>query len=126
MRASSVNHIILDTLEQGQSHLTARQIYERVQANLPAVNPSTVYRALERLAAAGRVSISDMGVGAAVYETVDEELHHHLVCQDCGSVTTIAHESVQPMFDTIAQTHDFQIITNHLILFGYCAQCQAG
>jgi Fur family ferric uptake transcriptional regulator len=124
MRASSVNQIILKTLAQDQSHLTAKQIYERIQENLPAVNPSTVYRALERLAEAGQVSVSDMGVGAAVYEAVGDEPHHHLVCQNCGKVMTIHHETVQTLFDAIAQTHDFQVMTNHLILFGYCAQCQ--
>lgn len=124
MRASSVNQVILHTLAQDQTHLTAREIYERIRENLPAVNPSTVYRALERLADAGQVSVSDMGVGAAVYETVDDEPHHHLVCQNCGQITTIHHETVQTLFDAIAQTHDFQVVTNHLILFGYCSRCQ--
>jgi Fur family ferric uptake transcriptional regulator len=124
MRSSSVNQIILKTLEQGQSHLTAQQIYERIRENLPAVNPSTVYRALERLAHAGQVSVSDMGLGAAVYEAVGGEQHHHLVCQDCAKVITIDDDSIQSLFKNIEQQYDFQIVTNHLILFGHCSQCQ--
>ncbi|MFN2105194.1 MAG: Fur family transcriptional regulator [Candidatus Promineifilaceae bacterium] len=131
MRSSSTNQLILKTLSQSGAlsqsglHLTAKQIYERIQVNLPAVNPSTVYRALERLADAGQVSVSDMGVGAAVYELVAEEPHHHLVCQNCGKVATVDHETVQNLFDAIAESHDFQVVTNHLILFGTCTECQA-
>jgi Fe2+ or Zn2+ uptake regulation protein len=124
MRSSSVSQIILRTLEQDQSHLTAQQIYEQIRDDLPAVNPSTVYRALERLAHAGQVSVSDMGLSAAVYETVGGKQHHHLVCQDCALVTTIDNEIVQSFFTRIGQQYDFQVATNHLILFGHCSQCQ--
>jgi Fur family transcriptional regulator, ferric uptake regulator len=124
MRSSSVNQIILKTLALGQPHLTAQQIYECIREHLPAVNPSTVYRSLERLAHAGQVSVSDMGLGAVVYETVGGELHHHLVCQDCGKVTTIDDGPIQILFNNIAQQYDFHVITNHLILFGRCSQCQ--
>lgn len=124
MRSSSVNQIILRTLGQDQSHLTAQQIYERILVSLPAVNPSTVYRALDRLALEGQVSVSDMGGGAAVYEAVGGELHHHLVCQVCGRETTMTDELVQTLFNAIRQNYDFQVATNHLILFGRCSQCQ--
>jgi Fur family ferric uptake transcriptional regulator len=124
MRSSSVNQLILKTLAQDRSHLTAQQIYERIRENLPAVNPSTVYRSLERLAHAGQVSVSDMGQGAAVFEAVCGEQHHHLVCQECGRVTMLGNEIIHSLFDRIRQQYDFQVITNHLILFGRCSQCQ--
>ncbi len=62
MRSSSVDAAILDVLSaHAPGHLTAAEVYERIQPRLPAVNPSTVYRALERLAKSGRISVSDMG-----------------------------------------------------------------
>ena len=84
MRASSVEQIILETLAQERSHLTAHLVYEQIRARLPAVNPSTVYRALERLANAGKISVSDLGTGAEVYESMNDVMHHHLVCQIGG------------------------------------------
>jgi len=123
MRASSVNHLILRILEQDHSHLTAQQVYERIRENLPAVNHSTVYRALERLAHAGAISISDMGEGASVYEIVGGDKHHHLVCQECGAVTTIGDEDVAKFFHHIEREHGFKMVTNHLILFGRCSHC---
>lgn len=125
MRNSSVDQIILDTLSREHTHLTSLQIYEEIRGQLPAVNPSTVYRALERMVKRGTVSISDMGVGAAVYELVAHDLHHHLVCQHCGKVITIGQAEVEQFFDSIQEKHNFKIATNHLILFGTCKDCQA-
>ncbi len=74
MRTSSVELIILELLDKEQVHLTSHEVYQAIQKRLPATNPSTVYRALERLAADGKVSVSDMGTGSAVYEAVGNDL----------------------------------------------------
>lgn len=124
MRASSVDQIIIETLGKEHAHLTSQQVYEEIRQRLPAVNQSTVYRALERLVNVGKVSVSDMGTGAAVYELVVKGMHHHLVCQKCGKVTTIEHEEVQHFFGEIEQSHHYRILTNHLILFGICENCR--
>jgi Fur family ferric uptake transcriptional regulator len=124
MRASSVDAIILETLAKEDTHLTSHQVYEEIRQRLPAVNPSTVYRALERLANSGKISVSDMGTGSAVYETLTDGMHHHLVCQKCGHVSKLSHEDVQKFFATIQQKNHFEIHTNHLILFGICSHCQ--
>ncbi len=123
MRASSVDMIILDTLTQVSDHLTSLQIYEVIRQRLPAVNPSTVYRALERLAKSGKVSISDLGTGAVVYEVVSEGMHHHLVCQKCGKMTTIGHDEVIGFFAALEQKNQFKVATKHLVLFGLCREC---
>lgn len=123
-RASSVEQIILDVLSREHEHLTSHQVYERIRSRLPAVNPSTVYRALERLTRAGKVSISDMGTGAAVYELLGGGIHHHLVCQNCGHITTVSHEEMRDLFAAIQVNNQFNILTRHLVLFGVCRSCQ--
>ena len=128
MRASSVEQLILDLFaghSTHEAHFTAQEVYAQLKPRLPAVNPSTVYRALERMAHAGKVSVSDMGTGAAVYEVVGRERHHHLVCQGCGQVETIGDEAVSRLFGQLEQEHHFQIATNHLVLFGRCEACQS-
>lgn len=124
MRTSSVDQIIIELLSAEKVHLTSLQVYEETRKRLPAVNPSTVYRSLERLTNAGKVSISDMGTGSAVYEVLGDGKHHHLVCQKCGQVTTIGDEDIRHLFTTIQMKYDFSIKTNHLILFGICKNCQ--
>jgi Fur family ferric uptake transcriptional regulator len=125
MRASSVDQIILDTLAHQSDHLTSHEIYEIIRKTLPAVNPSTVYRALERLAGQGKVSVSDMGRGAEVYESVERGIHHHFVCQSCGQTITLQNEDVQGFFQSLEEKYQLDIATNHLVLFGLCPACRA-
>jgi len=124
MRTSSVEKKILETLSNENAHLTSLQVFNEIRKNLPAVNQSTVYRALERMVKRGVVSISDMGTQSAVYELITDRLHHHLVCQICGNVITIEHEEVKSLFTELQNKYNFDIVTNHLVLFGTCSQCQ--
>ncbi len=124
MRNSSVEQYILEVLSKEHTHLTSHQVYEQIRPLLPAVNPSTVYRALERLTQNSKLSVSDMGTGSAVYELVSTDKHHHLVCQSCGRVMTIGNEDVQRFFNVIELDYDFEVKTNHLILFGLCQECR--
>ncbi|PKO00545.1 MAG: transcriptional repressor [Chloroflexi bacterium HGW-Chloroflexi-4] len=124
MRNSSADQLILETLGVQKSHLTSHQIYEGVHLRLPALNPSTVYRALDRLVSQGKVTVSDMGLGAAVFELAGEKPHHHLVCQGCGYITMIADDQIAPLMETLEKNYHYKIKTNHLVLFGLCEQCQ--
>ncbi len=123
MRSSSVDQIILETLSKEHTHMTSQQMYAAIRPKLPAVNPSTIYRALERLGKSGLVSISDMGTGSAVYEILEDGIHHHLVCQNCGNISTIDHGFVSEFFSQVEQKEGFKVSTNHLILFGLCKNC---
>lgn len=128
MRTSSVEQLILNLFSEGpahEAHFTAHEVYARLKPRLPAVNPSTVYRALERMTHAGKISVSDMGLGAAVYEAVGGGRHHHLVCESCRQMWTLEDDIVQPLFDQLAQQFEFEITTNHLVVFGHCPQCRA-
>jgi Fur family transcriptional regulator, ferric uptake regulator len=124
MRASSVTTHIINLLDAHyEDHLTAPEIFERVRVHLPAVNPSTVYRALDRLVGAGKVSVSNMGGSASTYELVRAEIHHHMVCQGCQEIITLDHSEVEAFFSRLEKVHNFKVMTNHLVLFGVCADC---
>jgi Fur family ferric uptake transcriptional regulator len=123
MKSSSVQQLILNLLQQEHAHFTAQEVYTHLKPKLPSVNPSTVYRALERLTNSGEISVSDMGTGAVVYEMVGSPPHHHLVCQGCNQVITLEHEMIQPLFDEVENRFHYKLTTHHLILFGYCQEC---
>lgn len=125
MKTSSVDQVIIDFLQQNRQHFASHQIYEQIRMRLPAVNRSTVYRSLERLANQGKISVSDMGTGSLVYEMVGEGRHHHLVCQECQHIIEIPDEDVSALFTKVEQKSHFEILTNHLILYGICPGCQS-
>lgn len=125
MKSSSIQTAVMEVLERQQGHhLTAVEIYEQIRSRLPAVNPSSVYRALERLASEGNVSVSDMGTGATVYEYVNAEKHHHLVCQVCGKTMLLDEITVADFFARVETATNFEVKTNHLVLFGICPDCK--
>lgn len=123
MKSSSVQLFILELLQGEHAHYSAQEIFNHIKPRLPSVNPSTVYRALDRMVQNGEVSISDMGTGTMVYDLVGAKPHHHLVCQECKRVLTLEMEYVQPFFDRIESDFQYQLTTNHLILFGICPAC---
>lgn len=125
MKTSSVDQIILEVLSKEHAHLTALQIFTELRSRLPAINQSTVYRALERLVTLGKVSISDIGTGSIVYELLTDGLHDHLVCKNCGRMLTIDHDLAQIFFNSIQSKYQFSVITKHIILFGICEDCSS-
>jgi len=67
MRTSSVEQLILDMFaghSTHEAHFTAQEVYNELKPRLPAVNPSTVYRALERMAQQNRARLDAAGVFA--------------------------------------------------------------
>lgn len=124
MKSSRVQPLILALLNEEHVHLTAPEVYAQLKDRLPGLNPSTVYRALERLTATGEISVSDMGTGASVYEIVGQCPHHHLICQGCHKMLTLDNALIQSLFEKVEQESSYQLTTNHLVLFGYCPECQ--
>jgi Fur family transcriptional regulator, ferric uptake regulator len=125
MKTSSVDQIIIDFLQHNRHHFASQQIFDQIRLRLPAVNRSTVYRSLERLANQGKISVSDIGTGSLVYEMVGEGRHHHLVCQECQQIIEISDEDVSALFAKVEKSSHFEILTNHLILYGICPGCQS-
>ena len=120
MRTSSVELIILEFLNHEQRHLTSQQVYLQIRERLPAVNPSTVYRALERLVKGGKVSVSDMGFGSAVFELVHTEISSPSGLPGVRTGGCFEPPGSKAVFLMIcSRPKIFMSVTNHLILFGY-------
>jgi len=123
-RLTSARSIILETLNADHKHWTAQGVHEAVKPQLPSLNLSTVYRALDFLSSEGHISVSDLGLGTPVYESIQYGYHHHLVCQECSQIFDLSHKEVNEFFAKISREKKFDICTNHLILFGTCEECQ--
>ena len=115
--------VILGTLEPG-AHLSADEVFARVEPLLPGVNRSTVYRTLELFRDLGLVSMTDLGGGARVFELIDAP-HHHLICHRCGAILELDDALVGPLRDAIRDRYHFTPAIDHLALFGFCAACAA-
>jgi Fe2+ or Zn2+ uptake regulation protein len=121
-RMTHQRRMILEQIEARHDHVTAEAVFEQLKPDMPDLSLSTVYRNLKTLADEGKVSVSDLGTGL-VFEAVAQVPHHHLVCLSCGRVQNLEHALIQPLFAAI-EAGGFRVATTHLILYGYCDQCQ--
>ena len=115
--------MILDIIHETPSHLTADDIYSRVQQRISGVNKSTVYRTLELLEELDCVVRSEMGE-RFIYHHADEGHHHHLICRGCGRTIEMSEASLEPMRRKLLDELDFQVDIKHLVLHGLCADCR--
>lgn len=113
--------VILGALHPGE-HLSAEDVFARVEPQLPGVNRSTVYRTLELFRDLGLVSMTDLGGGARQFELFDER-HHHLICHRCAGQIELEDDLVDPLRESIRARYGFAPAIDHLALFGFCAAC---
>jgi len=124
IKLTSARKLILDYLEHTGKHLSAKQIHAEMLGRLPSLNLTTVYCSLDYLVEHNLISVADIGTGSPVYERVAEIPHHHLVCLNCQKIEELEHELVEPFFSLVQEQKGFRIITNHLVLYGTCLDCQ--
>jgi Fur family ferric uptake transcriptional regulator len=116
--------LILDAVCQGAGHSTIHEIIAHVKDVDPSIDKSTVYRVLEMLRDVRLITGADTDEGT-VYEIASETPHHHLICEQCGAVQEVDHAVVGPLIEQVQQRYSFNIRSNHLILYGLCAECAA-
>jgi Fe2+ or Zn2+ uptake regulation protein len=123
-RATPARRAIVEVLVGGphHQHLTAEEVTERVQAVLPDVALSTVYRSMEALEELGFVEHLHIGHGPAVYHLAAEQ-HLHLVCESCGAVTELPQSTLDAIGEEIRHRHRFRIEPRHFALSGLCEEC---
>jgi len=106
-----------------EHHLSADDVVERVRAELPQVNASTIYRTLDLLVAEGLVLRTDLGGDRAYYEPAHEHAHHHLVCERCGAVEHLHDEQLGDLRERVRADTGFVLGSAEITLFGLCADC---
>ena len=104
-------------------HLSAEDVIERVRAQLPNVNPSTVYRTLDLLIAEGLLLRTDLGGDRAYFEPAREHAHHHLVCRQCGSVEHLHDEDLSGLRERISKRTGFSVGPDEITFSGLCKKC---
>lgn len=123
-RLTPARRSIVTALLQADTHVTAEELAGAVQAQLPDVHLSTIYRTLERLEDLGVIEHVHLGHGRAVYHLSDER-HQHLVCDQCGWVTAVPPGLLDDVAQTVKRRHGFVLDPSHFSLGGLCKDCAA-
>ena len=115
--------MILSAIEDSHDHISAEEIYAQVAARYPHVNISTVYRTLELLKRLGLVYEINLGEGRIRFHAEGRGHHHHLICQNCGTVIDIDESMLSPLRDALLRDYHFMAELRHVAVFGICENC---
>ncbi len=118
--------IVLAVLMQSAVPLTAYQILERVKP-LGLSAPVTIYRALDALQDRGRVRrLESISAYMPIQEAnADDTATACLICQDCGTVSTLHNASINTWVQNLANQTNFTISHPNLEVLGTCGHCKA-
>lgn len=106
------------------AHSTPDALIELVNATGPTVPPSSVYRALEALEAAGLVTHTHLDHHAPTYHRADHGRHLHLVCRSCGAVAQSPAGAADSLVAQLDDRHGFAADVTHMAIHGTCATCR--
>ena len=116
--------LVIESLHNADSHISAEEIYEQFHARYPHSNISTVYRTLELLKKLNLVTETDFGEGRVRYHVAEKSHHHHLVCRNCGKIIDLDESVLFPLKDILLRDYAFEADLRHLAISGECSDCR--
>lgn len=114
--------------ENSDRRFTAADIISTLKNRGSMINPTTVYRNLERLSKTGAViklktpdSDSALYQSALGHENCKE--HLHLQCEKCGSLIHLECGFMHEISHHLLDDHGFVINCKNSVLLGLCSEC---
>jgi len=125
-RAGGARSAVVDLLAAEDCCLSAHEIFDALRAGGRRVGLASVYRALEVLLRLGLVARLDLGGGTARYEAArGAEHHHHVVCVECGGVSSFEDRDLERALEQVARRHDYAVDDHDVVLRGRCPVCRS-
>jgi Fur family ferric uptake transcriptional regulator len=124
-RRGGARRELLELMGAQPCALSAFEIEDRLAAGPRRVSRASIYRILEELEAVGLVQRVEVGAGITRYEPVrlDHDHHHHLVCDNCGSLQPFTDEALERAVALASQRVDLDVSEHEIVLHGTCRDC---
>jgi Fur family ferric uptake transcriptional regulator len=119
MRLSRQRRFILELLWQAQEHLSAREIYDRLNRQGKAIGHTSVYQNLEALSVQGIIECIERSDGR-LYGNISDS-HSHVNCLDTNQILDIHIELPEDMIRQIEAQVGVKITNYRIDFFGYRA-----
>jgi len=116
---------IFQELPQGE-HLSAEDLYERLETENEGISLSTIYRTLKLMARMGILRELELGEGHKHYELNQPypHHHHHLICVRCNMTIEFKNDSILKIGAKTAQKEGYQLLDCQLTIHAICPSCQ--
>ena len=115
---------ILKVIVRAKTHLSARQIFDRLRKKYPQMSFDTVYRNLAILRELHIINLVDFRNGCSRYELNRQQDHNHqIICLKCGGAWKLPECPVKNL-TSVNNLDDFKVTGHRFEIFGYCRECQ--
>lgn len=116
MRLSRQRRFILELLWQDQEHLSAREIYDRLNRQGKEIGHTSVYQNLEALSSQGIIECIERCDGR-LYGNISDA-HSHVNCLDTNQIIDVYVELPKDLLEQIEQETGVQITEYKIDFYG--------
>ncbi|HEY2632586.1 MAG TPA: Fur family transcriptional regulator [Solirubrobacteraceae bacterium] len=127
-KRGGARHALIELLAAQECALTAQEIEDAMRDNgTRRVSRASIYRILDELERLRLVQRVEIGQTMVRYERVSDqaEHHHHLVCDECGTVMPFSDPGLEHAIDALSQRVPLTVSDHEIVLHGACQDCAA-
>ncbi len=117
MRLSRQRRFILELLWDAKEHLSAREIYDRLNRQAHSIGHTSVYQNLEALSREGIIECIERSEGR-LYGNVSDS-HSHVNCLDTAQILDVHVELPIELIEQIQQQTGVKIVDYRIDFYGY-------
>ena len=117
MRLSRQCRFILELLWDAKEHLSAREIYDRLNRQAHSIGHTSVYQNLEALSREGIIECIERSEGR-LYGNVSDS-HSHVNCLDTAQILDVHVELPIELIEQIQQQTGVKIVDYRIDFYGY-------
>lgn len=115
--------LILNTVNDMRSHVTADEVYDEVVKAHPSISKGTVYRNLNQLVQNGEIKKIEVPSGADRFDYRCFE-HYHVKCLKCGGIFDVEMDAVKNLERNIKDAQGFEFSGYDIMFKGICPTCK--
>ncbi|MEG4234294.1 Fur family transcriptional regulator [Microcoleus sp. Pol11C3] len=117
MRLSRQRRFILELLWDAKEHLSAREIYDRLNQQAHSIGHTSVYQNLEALSREGIIECIERSEGR-LYGNVSDS-HSHVNCLDTAQILDVHVELPIDLIELIQEQTGVKIVDYRIDFYGY-------
>lgn len=117
MRVSRQRRFILELLWQAQEHLSAREIYDRLNQQGKGIGHTSVYQNLEALSSQGIIECIERSDGR-LYGNISDS-HSHVNCLDSNQILDVEVELPESVLREVEKQTGVRITEYTINFYGY-------
>ena len=100
-------------VENKDQHLSAEELY--------FIRTLDIFYELKILE---KISFSNGVSKYHLRQSVDDELHHHLICTNCNNIEKVSNPIFNKLIEYMKKEYSFEVQDNSLSFYGTCAKCK--